>query len=303
MSALIVGFPGSESIASALGTALSAECVSLGWRHFPDGESLVALDAVCTDREVIFVCTMKEPDRLALPLMFAARTAREFGARRIGLVAPYLAYMRQDTRFHPGEAISAPQFAAFLSWSVDWLVTVDPHLHRNPTLQPLFGIPVQHVSAMPAAADWIGANVKRPVLIGPDSESAQWVAQVAARIGAPMTVLQKTRRGDREVEVSLPDRAMIEDRTPVLVDDIIASGHTLLETLAHLKRLGLPPAVCVAVHGIFADGADANLLAAGASRLATSNTIAHASNAFDVTPALLPAVTTLLHQTTTRSVA
>ncbi|UXI66055.1 ribose-phosphate diphosphokinase [Tahibacter amnicola] len=303
MTALIVGFPGSESIATALSERLSGEHRTLAWRHFPDGESLVTLDATCQDRDVIFVCSMIEPDRLALPLLFAARTAREFGARRIGLVAPYLAYMRQDKRFHAGEAISAPHFAAFLSWVVDWLVTVDPHLHRNPTLQPLFGIPAQHVSAMPAAADWIATNVSRPILIGPDSESVQWVATVASRIGAPMTVLQKNRRGDRDVEVSLPDRDLLQGRTPVLIDDIIASGHTLIETLGHLKRLGLPPAVCVAVHGIFADNADTLVLAAGASRLATSNTIAHASNAFDITAVLLPAVTAMLRQAAERSVA
>ena len=290
MNPLLVAFPGNELIASRLCTALPADAGTLAWRHFPDGESLLTLDAPCSGRDVVIVCTLREPDQLALPLVFAARTAREFGARSVGLVAPYLAYMRQDKRFHPGEAVSAGHFAAFLSWTFDWLVTVDPHLHRNPSLQPLFSIPARHVSAMPAAADWIGANVRDPVLIGPDAESAQWVEQVAARIGAPMVVLTKMRRGDREVDVSVPDRSLLEGRTPVLVDDVIASGHTLLETLAHLEHLGLRDAVCVAVHGVFAEDADHRLLAAGAAEIATSNTIRHVSNAFDASAALLPAV-------------
>src|SRR3546814_2966154 len=84
---------------------------------------------------------------MALPLRFAARAAREFGARSVGLIAPYLGYMRQDTRFHPGEAVSTPLFAQFLEEAFDWLVTVDPHLHRVERLQSLYRIPTAHVSA------------------------------------------------------------------------------------------------------------------------------------------------------------
>ena len=65
-----------------------------------------------------------------LPLIFAAATARELAAAKIGLVAPYLAYMRQDRRFNPGEAVTSRQVAGLLSSAFDWLVTVDPHLHR-----------------------------------------------------------------------------------------------------------------------------------------------------------------------------
>ena len=294
MNTTVLAFPGNEAIAKGLRARLSAQDGSIGWHRFPDGESLMSIDAPCREREVIVVCSFHVPDALALPLLYVARTAREFGARRVGLVVPYLAYMRQDTRFHPTEALSAPHFSAFLSSFADWVVTVDPHLHRNPSLQPLFAVPVRHVTAMPAAATWISTNVSYPVLIGPDGESAQWVEKVAALVGAPMTVLQKVRRGDRDVEVSLPDRAIVEGRTPVLVDDIIASGNTMLETLGHLRRLGLPPAVCVGVHGVFAENAEAKLLAAGAIRVVTSNTITHTSNAFDVTDALIPAIIEML---------
>ncbi len=290
----LLAFPGMEPLCARLAAGLGAECGTLRWRHFPDGESLVGVGGDCRERELALVCTLRDPDRLALPLLFAARTARELGARRVGLVAPYLAYMRQDARFHPGEAVSAPLFAGFLASVFDWLVTVDPHLHRNASLEAIFTIPVRSVSAMPLAADWIGANVSDPVLIGPDSESAQWVHAAAARIGAPVLVLDKRRLGDREVEVSLPDRDAVHGHTPVLVDDIIASGHTLIETLAQLHRLGLPPAACVAVHGVFAGDAYRELLAAGAARVATSNTVPHPSNAFEVAAVLLPAVEAML---------
>lgn len=290
MTATLFAFSGSRSLADHLLDGLGADRGTVQWRHFPDGESLLALDGECRDRDVIFVCTLRGPDRLALPLLFASRTARELGARSVGLVAPYLAYMRQDTRFHPGEAISAAHFAAFLSWTFNWLVTVDPHLHRHADLRELYTIPATHVSAMRPIADWIGANVQRPVLIGPDSESTQWVKPLAEHIDAPVVVLEKFRRGDVDVEVSLPDRSVIEGRTPVLVDDIISSGRTLAATLGHLRALGTPPATCIGVHGIFAEGVRQMLLSAGAARVVTTNTIEDSTNAIDVAPLLTPAV-------------
>ena len=293
MTPWLFAFPGQEALAAELAAGLGVETGALRRHRFPDGESLIVLAADCRNRDVIVLCTQRDPDDLALPLLFAARTAREFGARRVGLVAPYLAYMRQDARFHAGEAVSSVHYAAFLSWTFDWLVTVDPHLHRHPDLREMFTIPAQHVSAMPCIAAWIRANVRDALLVGPDAESAQWVRDAAERAGVPFVVLEKHRRGDRDVAVSLPDPAILRGRTPVLVDDIASSGRTLIETVGQLLRLGAAAPVCVVVHGIFADGADSALLAAGAARVVSCNTIPHATNAIDVAGVLLPAIRVL----------
>jgi ribose-phosphate pyrophosphokinase len=93
--------------------------------------------------------------------------------------------------------------------------------------------------------------------------------------------LSKTRRGDREVEISVPHLEQWLNHTPVLVDDIISSGHTMLETIVHLERFGLPKVVCIGVHGIFAEGADMELIDKSA-RLVTCNTISHPSNAINI---------------------
>jgi ribose-phosphate pyrophosphokinase len=290
LNPLLLAFPGAESLARGLVRDLPADAGVLHWRHFPDGESLLALEGDYEARDVVVLATLRDPDPTALPLLFAARTARELGARSVGLVAPYLAYMRQDARFRRGEAVSSLHFAAFLSWTFDWLVTVDPHLHRHDDFAGLFSIPAEHVSAMPRIAEWIRTTVARPVLIGPDSESAQWVEPLAALVGAPAIVLDKDRRGDRDVSVSTPARGDIGERTPVVVDDIASSGQTLIETLAQLRAIGTHAPVCVVVHGVFADAADEKLRAAGAAVVASCNTIEHATNAVDVTPVLLPAI-------------
>jgi ribose-phosphate pyrophosphokinase len=171
-------------------------------------------------------------------LQFAAGAARAKGAVRVGLVAPYLAYMRQDAQFHDGEAVSALHYGRFLSSVFDWVATVDPHLHRMKSLSDAYSIPAECVSSMPAVSDWIAANVANPVLVGPDRESTQWAEKVAQRLGVPWTILEKTRSGDRDVSVSLPDPALLRGRSPVIVDDIVSSGRTLAEAANGLRSLG-----------------------------------------------------------------
>lgn len=260
------------------------------WHRFPDRESLISLEGDCRGRVVVVLCTLRDPDALALPLLFAARTAREFGARRVGLVAPYLAYMRQDARFHAGEAVSCTHFAAFLSWTFDWLVTVDPHLHRHAGLEEVFAMPTRCASAMPAMAQWIRANVVDPLLVGPDEESAQWVAAAADRVDAPFVVLRKRRYGDRDVEISLPEPAALIGRTPVLLDDIAASGRTLVQAVSQLRRHGGGKPVVLVVHGLFAEASDQALLDVGAAQVVSTDAIPHATNAIGLAGEIVSAI-------------
>lgn len=266
---------------------LQARVGRLDWHRFPDGESLVAIDDTLDGADVAIVASLHHPDAMALALRFAAATAREFGARSVGLIAPYLAYMRQDRRFHPGEAVSAPLFADFLDASFDWLVTIDPHLHRIPALSQVYRMPARSLSSAPLIADWIRDWIPAAIVIGPDRESEQWVADIARRAGLPYQVLDKIRHGDRDVEVSLPDVATARGHTPVVVDDIVASGRTLIETLGHLRRLGLPAAVCVVIHAVFAADSYPQVLAAGADRVVSTDSIAHVSNAISVAELLV----------------
>ena len=259
-------------------------------RHFPDGETYVRHLSDLQGRKVVIFCPLDRPDNKLLPLIFAAQAARELGAAKIGLVTPYLAYMRQDRRFNPGEAVTSECFADLVSTYFDWLVTIDPHLHRHGSLSDIYAIPSQVVHAAPLLSSWIADKVERPLIVGPDSESEQWVAAVAQDIGCPHIVLEKVRYGDREVEIALPNTEIYLDRTPVLLDDIISTARTMIEACRQLERRGMSAPICVGVHGIFADKAYADLSAAGAVRIVTTNTVYHKSNAIDVTELLAPAV-------------
>jgi ribose-phosphate pyrophosphokinase len=294
MTPLLFAFPGNERLASILAPLIGAETGQAMLRHFPDGESYWRYDTPVAGRNVALLCTLDRPDGKALALMFAAAAAHELKAARVGVIAPYLAYMRQDHRFHPGEAVTSGTFAKIVSSEIDWLVTVDPHLHRRSSLNEIYSVPARALHAAPLIAQWIRDNVDKPLLIGPDRESEQWVAAVARGADAPHIVLRKIRRGDRQVEVSVPDLTQWSERAPVLVDDIISTGQTMIVTLKHLKDKGLPPPVCIGVHGIFAGNALDELMQAGAARVVTTNTISHGTNGIDVSDLLADGVRALI---------
>ena len=286
---VILPLPGNEAFAQALAEAGGFELGALETRRFPDGESYVRLLSDVAGKCVDLVCTLVRPDDGFLRLVFAADAARAHGARKVTLVAPYLSYMRQDRRFQSGEAVSSKSFARLVSATFDRLVTVDPHLHRYPALSALYTIPDVTLNAAPALADWIAAHVETPLLIGPDEESEQWVSAIAARIGAPFAVLKKIRRGDRNVEVELPDLGAWRGRQPVLADDIAASGRTLIEAARKLTPQGFAKPVCVVVHGIFAEDSHERL-AALSSRIVSSDSAPHPTNAIGLAPLIAEAL-------------
>jgi len=293
MSVFLV-FPGMETLATRIveQTGIHAHPVDL--HHFPDGETLVTLPEQLVDQDVVILATLHDPNPLALPLTYAATTARELGARSVGLVAPYLAYMRQDRRFAPGQAVSAPIFARFLQRSFDWLVTADPHLHRIHSLGELFDFPTRRVETAPLLADWIKNNVPDGVLLGPDGESRQWVGEVARLAGRPFEVLEKVRSGDRDVEVSVPQSEALLAGTPVILDDIASSGRTMIEAIERLSDAGCRPPVCVIIHAVFSGDAYEQILKAGAARIVTTDSIPHPSNAISLARPLAEAAVELI---------
>ncbi len=278
---LLFTFPGYEELAKNLAGKLKCTQGDVTIRHFPDGESFVKLNTDVKNHEVILLCGLDHPDKKAMALLFFTKVAKELGAKSVGLVAPYLGYMRQDKRFHGGEAITSTIFAAFLSQHIDWLITIDPHLHRHKTLDEIYKIPAKALHAAHSIATWVNKNIDHPVLIGPDEESEQWVSDVAQQANAPFIVLKKIRHGDQDVEVSVPDVELYKDHTPVLIDDIISTARTMIETITHLKKSGMKPPICIGVHAVFAKGAYEALLESGVESVVTCNTIPHASNAID----------------------
>ena len=287
---VVIALPDSAPLATKLAERLAVDVIEPELRTFPDGEIYVRIAGELAAHDVVVVGSLyPRPAEQFLTIAFVAATARDLGARKVGLVAPYLAFMRQDVQFHPGEGVTSRYFARHVSAAVDWMVTVDPHLHRHPSLDGLYSIPTTIARAAPEIARWIAAEVAQPVLVGPDAESAQWVTAIAERCGAPFVILEKTRRGDRDVSITPPASGW-NGHTPVLIDDIVSTGKTLVEATRQLRSAGSKPPMCIAIHAVFADAVDAELVAAGAAGIVTCDTIVHATNRICVADPIVAAL-------------
>ena len=289
MSDILVAGPGDAALARALAGHTGGRLASGSLRHFPDGELYVRIDTPLAGEVVWIVSTLHPANERILPAYLMGCTARDLGAKRVFLVAPYLAYLRQDHRFRDGEGITSHYMSRLLSTVFDGLVTVDPHLHRIDSLAEIYEIPTRVVGSAPRLAEWIRKHVEMPALFGPDAESEQWVRRVAEVLDCPWMVLTKQRRGDRDVSVSSiaaadAARAGIDPKRhqPVLLDDIASTGRTLIEAVGSLAQGGYRVPVCAVVHAVFAADAYDDLSAAGPARVISCNTIAHSTNTVDV---------------------
>ena len=253
--------------------------------QFPDQEVCITTDWPCDGKDIYLLTSIEHPNKKILPLLFAAENLKQKGAKSVNLIAPYLPYMRQDKAFHPGEGISANYFAKLISSFFDGLVTIDPHLHRIKELSEVYSIPTHVTHAAPAIAKWIKLHIDNPLIIGPDSESEQWIKATAKIQNLPFIALNKTRKGDESVEIQIKDLSQWANKTPILVDDIISSGHTIIETCKHLKVLGFPLPIVIAIHGVFSNNAYEKLKPF-CKTICTTNTIFHDSSKIDISEIL-----------------
>lgn len=289
---LLLHFEDEQAAATRIALAADIETACIERHRFPDGELKLRLPPNLPER-VVLLRTLDHPDEKLVELMLAARTARELGARHLTLLAPYLAYMRQDMAFQPGEAVSQRIVGQFLANLFDAVVTVDPHLHRVASLQQ--AVPVSKavvLSGAPLLADLIARQRPGALLVGPDEESTQWIAQAAARHGFEHAVCRKLRQGDRQVEIQLPS-IDFTGRTVVLLDDVASSGHTLGRATRLLLAAGAASVDAAVTHALFAGDALQVLHDAGVGEIWSTDCITHPSNAVSVANAMATALTEL----------
>jgi len=289
MADLLLAFDDEADIAERAAQAGGLAFATINRHRFPDGELKLRLPTHLPERMVLWR-GLQAPNEKLVELLLAARTARALGARHLTLVAPYLAYMRQDMAFSPGEAVSQRIVGDFLASLFDALVTVDPHLHRVATLQE--AVPVRHaqlISGAPLLAEHIAGQGREVLLIGPDEEALQWVAQAAQPRGWAYAVCHKKRNGDRNVDIALPD-VPVQGRAVVLIDDVASSGHTLARAAELLLAAGARSVDVAVTHALFAEGALALVRGAGVGEIWSTDAIAHSSNAVSIVPAVVGAL-------------
>lgn len=271
---LLLAFPDYQQQAQRLAAALAIPVASVSLHRFPDGESLLRLPPALPEYVIVYR-SLDHPNDKLVELMLCASTARELGAKRITLVAPYLCYMRQDTANHPGEAVSQRIVGKWLAALFDDVITVDPHLHRISRLEQ--AIPLRNavaLSAAPAIAAFLRRQLPHALLLGPDSEAEQWVAGIAAEIGFEYAVAAKVRRGDRQVEMTLPDKDYC-NKSVVIIDDMASTGRTIAKAARLLLAAGAARVYAVVTHPLFCGDAEQHIKDAGVTTIWSTDSIAH----------------------------
>lgn len=289
---MLLYFEDESAGATRLAQAAHLPARMIARHRFPDGEIKLRLPETAPAQVVIFR-SLNDPNDKLIELLLAAQTARTLGAKHLTLVAPYLAYMRQDIAFQPGEAISQRIVGKFLSSLFNAVITVDPHLHRIAKLQE--AVPLAQavvLSGAPLLSDWIAGQRQRPLLMGPDEESAQWVAMAAARHGFDHAVCRKVRHGDRDIEIALPNIALT-GRQVVLLDDVASTGHSVARAAQRLLAAGAMSVDVAVTHALFSGDALQVMQAAGIGDVWSTDCIAHPSNVVSMASTLAAALAQL----------
>lgn len=289
MTEHLLAFDDEAALAQALAEALGVPWSLVQRHHFPDGETRLRLPPNLPPN-VVVLRGLQQPNAKLAELLLTAAGARELGAQQLTLVSPYLAYMRQDMAFTPGEVVSQRHLGRLLAAAFDNVVTIDPHLHRVATLDEVVpGRQGLALSAAPLLGLFVAQQVPGALLMAPDEEAGQWVRAAAQAAGLDHAVCHKQRHGDRDVAVSLPDVA-VQGRAVVLLDDVASTGRTLMAAALGALSQGAASVDVAVTHGLFVGDALQQVHAAGVRRVWSSDSVPHASNAVSVVPLLAAAL-------------
>jgi ribose-phosphate pyrophosphokinase len=259
---------GSEPAAllRALGERMDDVAFRPKLERLPDSEVLVALAKPMRGRRGYVVQSLGAPvgERM-LELALIADAAKRAGAEELVAIIPYLGYARHDRRKREDEALGAAVVARLVSsCGFSRVVTLDLHA---PAVEGFFTCPLDNLSAEPMLAEALRSFANEGVIVAPDLGAAKLARRYAARLGLPLAVVHKSRIGPSQV---LAHEIVGEVRglRPIIVDDMISTGATIVAALDAVVAAGaIPEVIVAATHGVFAPGSEALLASRPIQRL------------------------------------
>ena len=250
MKLVVIGGSGNLSLAESIAGRLGTRVCPFEANRFPDGELHVEVPATVRGGDVYLVQPTGPPvDGHLMELLLLADACRRAGAGRLTAVVPYLGYARQDRRVNKGEAVGARVVADLLGvGAFERIVAVDLH---NVSLEGFFGIPLEHLSAVPLLASALeGLVTDKSVLVAPDLGAVKLAERYAELLHRPITIVHKTRLSGEEVRV-YGIVGEVAGRTPVIVDDMVSTAGTIEAAAAALSATGcLREITVVASHAL-----------------------------------------------------
>jgi ribose-phosphate pyrophosphokinase len=258
-----------EAVAAGLGVRLGASTVE----RFPDGEVSVRLEESVRGRELFVVQPTAPPvNEHLVELLAFADACRRASAARVTAVVPYFGYARSDKRDGRREPIAASMVADLMqAVGIGHVVTVDLH---TPQTEGFFRVAVDNLTAVGVLADALrGSLPEGAVVVSPDAGRVKMATEFAARLGAPVVVLHKRRVSGTETKVThlVGD---VRGRRCLIVDDMISTGGTIVESARALRAAGARAEFLVAAtHGLLLEGAREKLARAGVGEILVTDTV------------------------------
>ncbi|WP_028776724.1 ribose-phosphate diphosphokinase [Shimazuella kribbensis] len=261
------------SLATNIASHLDKELGKVRISRFKSGEIYVHFEESVRNQDVFVIQTLSHPvNENLMELLIMVDAARRASARSVSAVIPYFAYGRQEKKDAPREPITAKMIVDLLTTvGVSRVVTLDLHA---PAIQGFFNIPVDHLSALHLISDHIiQSNISNAVIVSPDAGRAKMAEKLATLLDAPFAIMLKKRPQHNAAKIThiIGD---VTDRTPIIIEDMIDTGGTIVSVVEGLKEKGAKPAYICATHPLFSDNAAQRLIHPSIKEVVVTDTIA-----------------------------
>jgi ribose-phosphate pyrophosphokinase len=260
----------------ALGKRITSALGQTPVRHtaetFLDGETYVRIETDITHSDVFVIQSMCPPvAENLIELMLLGDACNRAGAARVTAVVPYFGYARQDRRTKGGEPVGDRLVADIIAGRYHGIISLDLH---NPSIEGFFTISVHHLTVIPLLASALRPVIPRnAVVVAPDLGAAKLARWYADLLDLPTAYIHKVRLSGEEVQ-ALYLTGSVQDRVPVIVDDMISTGSTIFAAIEVLLEKGCTAEIFVAaVHGLFAGKAVETLAACPIERIFVSDSL------------------------------
>jgi ribose-phosphate pyrophosphokinase len=267
----------SQELGQRIATRLGIDLGGVDLRTFANGEIYVRFEESVRGADVFLVqSTCRPVNDSLMELLIMINAAKLASAHRITAVIPWYGYSRQDKKSAPREPITARLIADLLDASgVDRVLTMDLHAGQ---VQGFFGVPVDHMTALPMFVDdfkervYKGDLAEPLVVVSPDAGRAKLANHFAERLGATLAVLTKQRPDHNEAEITflIGD---VEGRAAVLIDDMIDTAGTLCAGAKVVKDAGATRVFAAATHGLLSGSAVERLGASVIEQVVITDTV------------------------------
>ena len=256
MSALIFSGNSNKPLASKIAESLSVKLSPAEIIRFADSECRVRVEEDVEDKDVFIIQSLSNPvDEHLMELLLLGDAVKRGEPHKMIAVIPYHGYSRQDRIHRSGECLSAQLVAKMLETAgFDKLITVELH---NESILGFFKIPVIHISGLSIFQDEVRKLNNNIVVITPDAGALKRSQRFAEGLDLPLALIEKKRDLDQPHKI-LHMRVVgdVEEKTAIIVDDVIVTGGTLVNAAYLLKEKGAKKVIAVATHADFVGGVD-----------------------------------------------